>query len=119
MLYMQSCDGTGKEVALIFSDTDSLKELHQFRCKVRAPRYALHEKLAGNKRDRAYLTLYGRPRVEAMGMISKERVFEAPIDRVLWERQQPHIMRRHPKPFLTPEHDSIVDADNADKENIA
>jgi hypothetical protein len=116
MLYVQSRDSHDKEVAIVFSDTDSLKELHRFRCQVRAPRYALHERVG--KRDRTYLSLYGRPRVEALGMIPRERVFDTPIDRVLWERQQPHIMRLHPDVFLTPEHDSIVDADNADKELI-
>lgn len=114
MLYMQSRDSHDKEVAIVFSDSDSLKELHRFRCLVRAPRHALHE--STGKHDRTYLSLYGRPRVEALGMIAKELIFEYPIDRVLYERSRAHIMRLHPQPFLTPEHAKVVEADNADKE---
>jgi hypothetical protein len=97
MLYAESHTGHGVERALVFSDTDSVRELDSFRCLVHAPRQAMT--LPTTRASRPYLTLFGAPRAQALAIIVRARIFETPIEREAWERSQPHILKRGSPPF--------------------
>ena len=86
MLYLEHDDGRGKGWARVFSTTDSERELDTFRCLVRAPRHALHEKK--NKEDRIHLSLFGAPRQSAALMIPHNLVFPTALERIAWEREK-------------------------------
>ncbi len=93
MLYMQTHTGRGDERAFIFSDTDSFRELDAFRCFVRAPKMAMYAV------DRPHLVLIGKPRLHAITAMTRAMQFPTPIERMAWERQQDHIMKRNPVLF--------------------
>jgi hypothetical protein len=95
MLYIQTHTGRGVERAFVFSDTDNVRELDQFRCFARAPKGALQQNA-----PRLHLVLIGRPRLVAMNAIPAAMVFPTPADRMAWEVRQAHIMERHPKHFV-------------------
>jgi len=86
MLYLENDDSRGKGWARVFSTTDSERELDTFRCLVRAPRHALHEKK--DKEDRIYLSLFGAPRESAILMIPHSLVFSTPLERMKWEKEK-------------------------------
>lgn len=97
MLYIEHNFGRGAGWIRLFSTTDNVSELEKFRCLVRAPHQALHRR--AGKDDRVYVCLFGAPKDRAVLMIKSELVFETPVDRMLWEKTQPEVMKRHPTPF--------------------
>lgn len=97
MLYLEHNFGKGAGWIRMFSTTDNVTELEKFRCLVRAPRQALHKK--SGREDRIYLSLFGAPRDRAILMIHADLVFPTPVERMLWEKTQLDVMKRHPTPF--------------------
>lgn len=105
MLYLERNFGKGAGWVRIFSTTDNEKELNKFRCLVRAPAQALH-KPQRKRGDRLYLCLFGGPKDRALLMLRQELIFETPVDRMMWEKSQGDVMKRHPTPFTgIEEHD--------------
>lgn len=107
MLYLEHNFGREVGWVRVFSTTDSEKELNKFRCLVRAPIQALHRQ-NGKEGDRSYLSLFGAPKDRAVVMIPQAVNFPTPIERMVWEKSQPEIMKRHPIPFT-----GIVDHDGS------
>jgi hypothetical protein len=97
MLYLEHNFGKGAGWIRMFSTTDSVTELQKFRCLVRAPHQAFHKK-NGNE-DRNFLSLCGSPKDRAVLMIPANLVFETPVERMMWEKTQQDVMKRHPTPF--------------------
>ena len=97
MLYLERNFGSEVGWVRVFSTTDSAKELNKFRCLVRAPVQAIHQQK--NKEDRTYLLLFGAPRDRAVMMIRQDLLFETPVERMVWEKEQPEVFKRHPTPF--------------------
>lgn len=104
MLYLEHNFGKGAGWVRIFSTTDNEKELNKFRCLVRAPAQAFH-RVNGKRGDRMYLSLFGSPRDRALLMLRQDMLFQTPVERMMWERTQPDIMKRHPTPFTGIEED--------------
>lgn len=99
MLYLEHNFGKGAGWVRIFSTTDNEKELNKFRCLVRAPTAALY------KKSRVHLVLFGGPRDRALLMLRQDLLFETPVERMMWEKKQPDVMKRHPTPFTGIEDD--------------
>ena len=97
MLYLEHNFGREAGWIRVFSTSDSVKELNKFRCLVRAPVQALHQQKG--KEDRTYLSLFGAPKDRAVLMMRAELIFPTPVERLMWEKSQPEVMRRHPTPF--------------------
>lgn len=93
MLYLEHNFGKGAGWVRVLSTTDNEKELNKFRCLVRAPTGAL------KREARVYLCLFGGPRDRALLMVRQDLVFQTPIERMMWEKKQPDVMKRHPTPF--------------------
>lgn len=100
MLYLQSSIGT-RPVALLFSTSDSLKEIQRFLRLIHAPFRALH--VAHSTSDRTRAELYAKPRELAIQMIEPSKVFSSPVERVLWELKQPGVCQRHKHPWGLPD----------------
>jgi hypothetical protein len=99
MLYIERNAGGQQGWSRVFSDKDNERELDRFRCMVRAPQQSLYR--PKDKTGRLHLSLFGEPRTRALNMLTPAVIHESTGERILWERTQEHIMKRHPDPFVT------------------